>query len=318
MLTDAAGVPRDGDHTVRFRIYDVDAGGTPLHDETRTLSIDAGAFTVYLGEATPLLPGVFDGADRWLGITVGNDAEMTPRLAIGSVPYASESRTCELADNATLFAGQPASAFATAGHHHDGRYLPLATTLSCMAGFKMIGLDTTGSVVCGADLDTQYTADPTGGLALASDAFSIAPSGVTTARIANQAVDANKIAFNAVNNSHIVSDAVGAAEIQTDAVGTLEIADNTVGAADIAFGAVGSQEIADGSVGRAELTGTELAVYLRSSWCATNPGELTTQNSFCATAQCSTDPDWFTCTGSCSAPSPSQCPPSLLGYLVAP
>ncbi|GAC1299812.1 MAG: hypothetical protein NVSMB23_30790 [Myxococcales bacterium] len=40
------------------------------------------------GGGTPFPPGVWNGAARYLGVTVGSDPEMTPRLAVASVPYA--------------------------------------------------------------------------------------------------------------------------------------------------------------------------------------------------------------------------------------
>jgi Fibrinogen beta and gamma chains, C-terminal globular domain len=88
-LFDANDAPVTDTLDVVFALYDSeDPTATPLWTETHSVSFDNGYFSVNLGEITPIGPGVFDGSVRHLGITVGDDAEMTPRSATHSVPYA--------------------------------------------------------------------------------------------------------------------------------------------------------------------------------------------------------------------------------------
>jgi hypothetical protein len=91
-LYDAANAPVDGTLQVRFAIYDSATGGTPIWEETLAVAFDRGYFSAELGAATPFdfTAGseTFDGSVRHLGITVGTDAEMAPRAAVRSVPYA--------------------------------------------------------------------------------------------------------------------------------------------------------------------------------------------------------------------------------------
>lgn len=91
-LTDSNDIPLEGTHTVVFAVYAVQTGGTALFQETHTLSVEQGAFTAYLGSISSLDLGLFDGAQLYLGIKVGSDPEMTPRLPFGSVPYAAYAR----------------------------------------------------------------------------------------------------------------------------------------------------------------------------------------------------------------------------------
>lgn len=97
ILTDASGNPITVSVTARFRIYDQSSGGTVLYDESQTVSPDAsGRINVELGGAsiTPI-SNAFNGSDRWLGITVGGDPEMTPRVHFTSVPYAFRVETVD-------------------------------------------------------------------------------------------------------------------------------------------------------------------------------------------------------------------------------
>ena len=88
-LTNSGGNPVDGDLSMEFAIYNVATEGTPLWSETHpTVTVTDGYFSVLLGSDTPIPQSVFDGGGRYLGITVGSDAEMTPRKRMVSVGYA--------------------------------------------------------------------------------------------------------------------------------------------------------------------------------------------------------------------------------------
>lgn len=84
VLTDAAGNPLDGDFPVTYRLYGDYYSTTPLCTKTSLLEVDQGLFTGYMNAAgCPI-----DGRILFLGIQVGEDAEMTPRQYIDNVPYA--------------------------------------------------------------------------------------------------------------------------------------------------------------------------------------------------------------------------------------
>ncbi len=54
VLANADGTPVDGDTTIRFALYSADIGGSGLWNETQTVPVDQGFFTVYLGDTSPL------------------------------------------------------------------------------------------------------------------------------------------------------------------------------------------------------------------------------------------------------------------------
>ncbi len=112
-LTDATGQPVDGQTDLTLSLYTTATGGTAVYQETQTVMVDHGFFTVYLGQNTPLDLSVFrDDPATFLGIQVGTDAEMSPRLVLGSTPYAAYA---QYAGDAASVGGIPASQLMTSG-----------------------------------------------------------------------------------------------------------------------------------------------------------------------------------------------------------
>lgn len=87
-LLDRNGAAVSGTQTLTYRIYDAATGGSPVWSETHTVTFDEGYFSVQLGSVTMIPSTVFNGSTRYLGVTVGSDAEMAPREVVASVPYA--------------------------------------------------------------------------------------------------------------------------------------------------------------------------------------------------------------------------------------
>ena len=97
-LADTAGSPLTGTYNMIFRLYSVSSGGTPLWEEQWTGSngaaVSDGLFNVMLGSLTPIPQAVITDHDQlFLGITVGTDDEMIPRVQLGNVPYATQALT---------------------------------------------------------------------------------------------------------------------------------------------------------------------------------------------------------------------------------
>lgn len=87
-LFTSTGSPATGTVSIQFSVYGAATGGTALWTETQSVTLDDGYFSARLGEATAIPASVFDGSTRYLAVKVGTDAEMTPRQALVSVPYA--------------------------------------------------------------------------------------------------------------------------------------------------------------------------------------------------------------------------------------
>jgi len=125
-LTDTAGLPLAGSHSLTFRLYEVAEGGTALWSETKIATADSsGVFSTLLGSVSPL--EIDFVAPCWLEIEVDGQA-LSPRREIASVPFAYRAARADTAAsaaeaaNAVALGGRPAEAFADSsvdGHSLD-------------------------------------------------------------------------------------------------------------------------------------------------------------------------------------------------------
>jgi hypothetical protein len=114
ILTDSGGHPLAGQYDLTFRIYPDSLAATPaMWTEVHLdVDVDEGLFNVILGSNSGLTEAVFASPERWLGITVEADPEITPRMRITSAPWAFRAA---IADSALSTASLPP-------HDHDDRY----------------------------------------------------------------------------------------------------------------------------------------------------------------------------------------------------
>ncbi|AUX41501.1 uncharacterized protein SOCE26_029150 [Sorangium cellulosum] len=87
-LYDANDAPINETIEVVFALYDDLDASTPIWSEVHAITFEDGFFSVRLGSIIPFQDAIFSGADRYLGVTVGDDDELTPRATVASVPYA--------------------------------------------------------------------------------------------------------------------------------------------------------------------------------------------------------------------------------------
>ncbi len=115
-VTDFEGTPLDGEVEMSFRLYADEVGGAALFTEDQLVTVDRGHFTAYLGDFSELDLALFSiHSTLFLGIRVGEDDEMTPRLQMGTVPYAGFAQSC---GDAQSLGGQTAEDFAASAHAH--------------------------------------------------------------------------------------------------------------------------------------------------------------------------------------------------------
>ena len=91
-----------GVETMEFALYTHESGGSPIWSESLGVVIENGYYSIVLGTTIPLELALFDGSELWLGITYGDNAEMTPRTRITSVPYAMRAGLASELDSDTL------------------------------------------------------------------------------------------------------------------------------------------------------------------------------------------------------------------------
>ena len=85
-LSNTTEFPQSGRFIFNFTLYNAPGGGTTIWTEIQNISVDRGRFNATLGLNTSLA-GVNFNQQYWLGVKVGTDAEMVPRLRITSNPF---------------------------------------------------------------------------------------------------------------------------------------------------------------------------------------------------------------------------------------
>lgn len=91
-LTNSDGSPKpDGNYTFVFSLYSGSTGGTAFWSESKTLNIKKGLFSTMLGDKTPFGDTVKFGNQYWLGIKIGSDPELSPRVALTAAGYSLSS-----------------------------------------------------------------------------------------------------------------------------------------------------------------------------------------------------------------------------------
>ena len=97
MLTDASGKPLTGSKKIEFNLYDAAMGGNKVWGPQVFDSVPLvnGMFNVILSVAEDgksSIAEAFGAKDRYLGIKVGDEAELAPRQQILSAPFAISSK----------------------------------------------------------------------------------------------------------------------------------------------------------------------------------------------------------------------------------
>ncbi len=187
-LTTASGDPvSDGAYFVRFQIYDAPVGGTSLwNSNIQPVQTKDGVYTYVLGQDVPFPNGLFSGGNRWLGVTVGVDPELSPRQQFLAAPFTFVSQNADSV-NWSGIKGMPAGFADGIDHNSDG---------------DITAVNTSGGL--------------TGGATSGDANISVASGGVTSTHIANNTiVDADISASANIAASKIAGTAATLSGTQT-------------------------------------------------------------------------------------------------------
>lgn len=175
---------------VTLRIYDAATATTPIYAEEQTVTINKGVFSVLVGqglqvgsEPRPAIATVFNGSERFLGVTVDDggaapDPEITPRQQIVSTAFAFTAKNAEVAGSVQQASGTSninwltVNNFTSNGHTKitGNNVLELGTGVTKGEGNGMIayqalstGLDITGAGTAADFSDRRITMHAQGG-----------------------------------------------------------------------------------------------------------------------------------------------------------
>lgn len=193
-----------------------------------------------------------------LGITVGVSA-----LANVNIPHAFQAGTKIVAEQVNANFATLKSAVEALESSLNARQVRVGGR--CEVGSSIREIRDDGTVVCetddvGAGGNTISAGD---GLNLNNNVLSVADAGISSSKLANNAVNSshiadgtvggNDLADGTVTSAKIAADAVNSSHISSSGVGTSEIANGSVGLSDLANDAVNSTKIQDGTITAADL-----------------------------------------------------------------
>jgi hypothetical protein len=147
------GVPVEGPVEVTLHLFRAATGGTSVWTESHRVEAEQGLVSLGIGEQTPLDGSVLDGA-LFLEVTVDSTV-LSPRLAIGSVPFALRAEQAERVGDL-----RPVD-------------IQRALTGACPVGSSIRVIDPSGAVTC-----EQHTTlvDAGFGLTRTGDALAVDPA----------------------------------------------------------------------------------------------------------------------------------------------
>ncbi len=92
LLTNNDGTPvADGNYNMIFTLYDAEDNGNVVWQESQSVLLESGIVNVVLGSVIPMTADF--AQPYWLGITVGNDPELSPRIELTAGAYSLNART---------------------------------------------------------------------------------------------------------------------------------------------------------------------------------------------------------------------------------
>jgi hypothetical protein len=95
--------PVNGLFTITFRIYPDSTGTDVLWEEVHSdTPVEEGLVYAVLGGGTPIPHTLFEGGERWMGIAIDGDPEISPRMRITATPW---SLRAAVADSAVTAGG---------------------------------------------------------------------------------------------------------------------------------------------------------------------------------------------------------------------
>jgi hypothetical protein len=152
--------------TLTFAVYDVPASGTALWTETHSgVSVKDGAFSVVLGSIVNIPETVAQG-ERYLGVTVNTDAEMTPRQALVSGFFAMRAGVAEAVASGAVSTDKLATSAVTTEKVADSAVTTTKLAPTAVTGDKLaVDSVTTDKIANGAVTTEKLSADVQGKLA---------------------------------------------------------------------------------------------------------------------------------------------------------
>jgi hypothetical protein len=221
VLCDATGKPKpDAAYTLTFRFYDAESGGTLLWSEQKNLETKRGLFSTQLGDQIVFNTAVTFDRRYWLGIQVGTESELSPRIPLSSVGNSFYAAKADTATNAVGIRDSAVTSGKIASGHVVKSINALKDEVTIEGGSNVtVGKNGNtitvsaasgpGGTITGVTAGTGLTGGGTSG----SITLSVADNGVTSSKLADNSVTSAKIVDATVATGDIADGAVTGAKM---------------------------------------------------------------------------------------------------------
>lgn len=241
LLSEPDGRPiADGDYQLTMRLYNAPTGGSLLWEETQTVALEKGLFSLYLGDVQPLL-GISLNTQIYLETAIVGRAPF-PRTRMAMVPFAMQALRADSADAITSNATGVVTSIngADGAMQLSGRYGVLVVQEG-NTSYIQLADQATGVKTITSSENTIRLVNPSG----PTVSMDVRDGAISTAKLADGSVSQTKLADGSVSNGKIVNGSIT----------TVKLADASVTASKIAAGVIPTSFPASGPAG-GDLTGS--------------------------------------------------------------